>query len=254
MIKQIVDEVHSHEELRNLPFTSIQIIHNTVSASHTDNKLIGTPSITIGLGDYVGGRLRIDGGKQPLHIHNHAVVYDGRKPHTSGLFNGDRWSLVLFVHSSWEHVSDAIAKQLIESGLPCPPRGPTQAAVPATEKATPPQVVSPSDDAETRRAADLDPPGPPEELPEEPEPPDEPTPEVEAVKGPKPKGTVEEAQPREHQMAHLPKIPFCDVCAKAKMQRNQKRKKVEKLVPDDTAKKAPVKFGEQMTADQFIKN
>ena len=55
-------------------------------------------------------------------------------------------------------------------------------------------------------------------------------------------------------MSHLPKNPFCDVCAKAKVQRTQKRKKVVKLVPDDIAKKAPVKFCEQMIGDHFIKN
>jgi hypothetical protein len=142
LTKLIVDEVRSHEELQNISFTSIQINHNTVSAPHTDNNLKGFPSIAIGLGDYVGGRLRIVGAKQPLHIRDHAVVFDGLETHSSGKFNGDRWSLVLFVHASWETVSDDMAKQLIELGLPCPPSAPTpkptQAAAPA-----------PSDDATT---------------------------------------------------------------------------------------------------------
>ena len=43
-------------------------------------------------------------------------------------------------------------------------------------------------------------------------------------------------------MTHLPKIPFCETCAKANIQRKQKREKVAKLVPDEAAKKAPVKF------------
>ncbi len=29
----------------------------------------------------------------PMHIHEHAVVFNGLEPHSSGKFNGDRWSL-----------------------------------------------------------------------------------------------------------------------------------------------------------------
>ncbi len=159
-------------------------------------------SIAIGLGDYVGGRLRIGGAKQPLHTHNHALVFDGRKPHSSWLSNGDRWSFVLFVHSLWEHVSDAVARQLLELGLPCPPRGPTQAAAPATDRAAPAPGGPPSDGAEDG-SANLDPDAPAK--PAAAEPTDDPAPEAEVVTGPKPKGTLEEAQSREHQMTHLPK-------------------------------------------------
>ena len=55
-------------------------------------------------------------------------------------------------------------------------------------------------------------------------------------------------------MTHPPKIPFCDVCSKAKIQCKQKRKKVPKLVPDEGAKIPPTKFGEQVTGGQFIKS
>ena len=41
-------------------------------------QLDGRPSIAVGLGDYVGGRLRVDGARRPRHIRDHAVVYDGR--------------------------------------------------------------------------------------------------------------------------------------------------------------------------------
>ena len=55
-------------------------------------------------------------------------------------------------------------------------------------------------------------------------------------------------------MTHLPKNPFCDTCANAKAQRTQKRKQVVKLQPDETTRKEPVKFGEQVTGYHFIKN
>ncbi len=121
LIEAIVAEVRSHTELRNIAFTSIQINHSTRSAPHTDNNLIGTPSIAIGLGDYSGGRLRLEGAIQPLNISDRAVVFDGRKFHSSGLVNGDRWSLVLFVHSSWATTSPDMRSKLISLGMPCPP-------------------------------------------------------------------------------------------------------------------------------------
>ena len=55
-------------------------------------------------------------------------------------------------------------------------------------------------------------------------------------------------------MTHLPNNPYCEVCSKAKIQRKQKRKAVVKLVPDGTPKKAPGKFGEQVTGDHLIRN
>jgi hypothetical protein len=55
-------------------------------------------------------------------------------------------------------------------------------------------------------------------------------------------------------MTHLPRNQFCKVCSKAKIQRTQKRKAANKAVPDGPARKPPVKFGEQVTGDHFIKN
>ena len=110
--------MHSHSEPCALPFTSVKISHNVISALHTDNNLPGTMSIALGLGEYVGGRLRVDGSKQPLHIRDHALVYDGSKPHSSGSLNGDLWSLVLFTHSAWGQTPHALREQLIELGFP----------------------------------------------------------------------------------------------------------------------------------------
>ena len=92
--------------------TTIQANHNSVSAPHTDNSLQGVPSIALGVGDYSGGRLRLGGVKAPLRIRDHAVISDGRKTHSSGEFNGDRWSLVLCAHASWREVLAALVKEL----------------------------------------------------------------------------------------------------------------------------------------------
>ena len=55
-------------------------------------------------------------------------------------------------------------------------------------------------------------------------------------------------------MTRLPKTPYCDTCAKAKVQRKQTRKNVAVLEPDGAPKRAPVKFGDQVTGCHFIKN
>ncbi len=55
-------------------------------------------------------------------------------------------------------------------------------------------------------------------------------------------------------MTHLAKNPNCDACAKAKVQRKQKRKKAVVIDTDTIPRKTPVKFGGQVTADHLIKN
>ena len=75
-----------------------------------------------------GGMLRVE-GSAPIGLRNHAVVLDGLKTHSSSKLNGDRWSIVLFVHASWDKVPAATANELRQHGVPCPPT--CQAAAPA---------------------------------------------------------------------------------------------------------------------------
>ena len=93
LIGYIREEIESHPELRDTPWTTVQVLHDTIEAPHVDASLPGYNSIAFGLGAYVGGRLRIHGVKQPLQLHERAVVYDGTQIHSSGVFNGDRWSM-----------------------------------------------------------------------------------------------------------------------------------------------------------------
>ena len=67
--------------------------------------------------------MRITGTKRPLHIRDHAVIFNGLQTHSSGKLNGDRWSLVLCVHASWASVSKETEAELLQLGLPCPPKG-----------------------------------------------------------------------------------------------------------------------------------
>ncbi len=72
----------------------------------------GTPSIAIGLGDYVGGRRRFGATGPTLHTRDHAVVFDGLDTHSSGNYNGDRWSQIVYPHASWEKALAAMADEL----------------------------------------------------------------------------------------------------------------------------------------------
>ncbi len=78
LAREIVSELQSHDELRGIELTSIQISHNTISAPRTDSNRVGFPSVAIGLGDYEGGKLRVE-GSAPIGLRNHAVVFDGLK-------------------------------------------------------------------------------------------------------------------------------------------------------------------------------
>ena len=70
---------------------------------------------------------------------------------------------------------------------------------------------------------------------------EEPADEVGVVRDPKPKGTLEEAQFREHRMTQFPKDPFCEVCSKAKTQRTPKRRTSSQPVLGAEAKPPPTK-------------
>ena len=81
---------------------------------------MGFPSIAVGLSDYESGELRVD-GSTPTDLRSHAIVFDGLRTDSSSKFNGDRWSLVLVVHASWDKVPAATASELRQKGVPCPP-------------------------------------------------------------------------------------------------------------------------------------
>ena len=68
-------------------------------------------------------------------------------------------------------------------------------------------------------------------------------------------GSAEEASAIEHLMCHLPQNLLCVVCAKAKIKRKHKRKKIAMIEDDDIkAKKQPVKFGDHVTVYQLLRS
>jgi len=80
----------------NFKYTTIQLNKNIKSPPHIDKNNVG-PSYIIGLGDYTGGNLVIE-GKQ-YDIKNKWKKFDGRLGHWVESFTGTRYTLVFFTHT-----------------------------------------------------------------------------------------------------------------------------------------------------------
>lgn len=77
-------------------YTTIQLNKNIKSPPHIDKNNVG-PSYIIGLGNYTGGELSIEGKKHD--IKNKWLYFDGTKGHWTECFEGTRYSLVFFTHT-----------------------------------------------------------------------------------------------------------------------------------------------------------
>lgn len=74
-------------------YTHITVNKNIVCKPHTDSKNTSL-SLAIGLGDYTGGNLYIDG--VPTDIRYKPVIFDGAKEHWTDEFDGERYSLIYY--------------------------------------------------------------------------------------------------------------------------------------------------------------
>jgi hypothetical protein len=77
-------------------YTTIQVNKNFASEPHFDKNNVG-PSYILGLGDYTGGQLMIEG--KSYDIKNNWKKFDGTKGHWVEPFEGTRYSLVFFTHT-----------------------------------------------------------------------------------------------------------------------------------------------------------
>lgn len=76
------------------PFTSVQVNHNYKTKPHYDENNAGM-SVIIGLGDYTGGQIVVDG--KPYDIKYRPIAFNGSlHKHQTLAFKGDRYSLVFF--------------------------------------------------------------------------------------------------------------------------------------------------------------
>lgn len=82
-------------------YTSVTINHNVLCKPHKDNRNDGT-TLIIGLGDYTGGELHVDG--EDIDINHKPYYFNGYlHEHYNKPFTGDRWSLMFYsLRKSWE--------------------------------------------------------------------------------------------------------------------------------------------------------
>ena len=116
------------------PFTSITMNFNYQSREHRDTFHVGGRSRIIALGDYDGGELRLRADDaapaeaQLLDIKEQWLDFDGTLRHETAPFEGERYSLIYFVHETALHVHGADRQPLLDLGFRWPEE---QAAVAA---------------------------------------------------------------------------------------------------------------------------
>ena len=75
-------------------FSTVQVNHNYRTPTHIDKNNVGE-SVIIGLGNYKGGDLIVEGKR--YNIKYRPVMFDGSKMrHSTSAYSGDRYSLVFF--------------------------------------------------------------------------------------------------------------------------------------------------------------
>jgi len=80
---------------KDLKWTNIMINKNFQTQPHRDANNIGESCI-IGLGDYTGGELEVE-GRGVINIQHNPTIFNGSElTHSTKAFKGERWSLVFF--------------------------------------------------------------------------------------------------------------------------------------------------------------
>ena len=108
------------------PCTSITMNFNYQSREHRDTFHVGGRSRIIGLGDYDGGELRLRADDattaeaQLLDVKQRWLDFDGTLRHETAPFEGERYSLIYFVHDTALHVDSADRQPLLDLGFRWP--------------------------------------------------------------------------------------------------------------------------------------
>ena len=107
--------------LSGFHWTSLQFNKNTVACEHTDKHNRGL-SLVIILGDFTGGSLCVPSRSivTSPNIHPVGIIIDGTEYHRSTQFVGTRYSIVAFMHTSYDELSLKQREKLtqLDFGLP----------------------------------------------------------------------------------------------------------------------------------------
>lgn len=103
-------------------FSSVQIVKNFSSALHVDGNNLG-PSWIIGLGDYTGGELWVQGEGQQ-NIKDTWYKFDGNVPHaTYPIQSGTRYSAIFYTHKRYGEANIGDTDWLKNRKVHMPPPG-----------------------------------------------------------------------------------------------------------------------------------
>ena len=99
-------------------FSSLYINKNFSGALHYDKGNDGD-SLMFTLGNFTGCDLWIYPGER-LRTKDKWIQFDGKRPHCTYDYVGDRYSIIIFTHSSFEWATDAHKRELLSYGFPLP--------------------------------------------------------------------------------------------------------------------------------------
>jgi hypothetical protein len=98
-----------------------------MSRKHVDGKNDGS-SFILSLGNHTGGGLRLyestdypDKPTKILTIHGRFTEFNGRIPHDNAPYEGERFSIIFFVHRAFRRFSGVVEKNTLESLAFCLP-------------------------------------------------------------------------------------------------------------------------------------
>jgi hypothetical protein len=98
-------------------WSSLQVNYNTVSQEHCDSNNRGT-SLIVTVGDYTGGSFVL--GDQVQDTYGKLVEFDGKTPHSSEPFQGNRYSVIAFDHKSSHRIPESQRVLLEQLGYMLP--------------------------------------------------------------------------------------------------------------------------------------
>ena len=120
-------------------WTSIAVLFNPHMGLHRDiQNMIGQPNHAIALGDFTGGRVRIEDdegdsvtrlatkkGERELRgrwldMHDKPVSFDARRYHMVEPHQGSMWALAAYVPQAYARATDQHRQALREAGFPLP--------------------------------------------------------------------------------------------------------------------------------------
>jgi hypothetical protein len=105
-------------------YTSIVVLQNSKCPVHVDKNNMGVSAI-ITLGDHIGGELWVyNDDRSPLMCRNTPHLFDGKVPHATMPFKGERYSVVFYCRREVPAAKPDVRAQLEELGFPLPPVGP----------------------------------------------------------------------------------------------------------------------------------